>query len=97
MPYEIEKTWEIDLGDDRYAQVSFNDYVDLADFRWFSRPVRNQEGFQAARYVTIDGKRRLSYLHNEIMQPPEGSVVVFLDGDRLDCRPGNLLVLTKGK
>ena len=39
---------------------------------------------QAARYVRVNGKRRLAYLQNEIMQPPEGYEVIFLNRNRLD-------------
>ena len=47
------------------------------------------------KFVTVNGKRRLSYLHDEIMRPPEGHVVVFLNRNRLDCRRSNLLVVPK--
>jgi serine/threonine protein kinase len=39
---------------------------------------------QAARYVRVNGKRRLSYLQNEIMKPPERHEVIFRNRYRLD-------------
>ena len=66
-----------------------------ANFRWRSRPVRNTNKVQAARYITVNGKRRLSYLQNEIMQPPEGHEVIFLNHNRLNCCRSNLRVVTR--
>jgi hypothetical protein len=70
---------EIDLDNGHFALVDFEDDEHLAGYRWRSRTVRNSKEVQAVRYVTADGKRRLTYLHNEIMRPSEGSVVVFVN------------------
>lgn len=35
------------------------------------------------------------YLHRQLMNPPEGYEVVFLNFDKLDCRKANLRVVTK--
>jgi hypothetical protein len=86
--------YELKLGNGHVAHLDLHDYMDLADFRWRWRPVRNTNKVQAARYITVNGKRRLSYLQNEIMQPPEGHEVIFLNHDRLDCRRSNLRVVT---
>jgi hypothetical protein len=91
----VTRPFELELGGGHVALVDLDDYLDLADFRWHACPAGNTGKVQAARYVTIDGKRRLSYLHNEIMQPPEGSVVVFRNRNRLDCRRSNLFVVPK--
>src|SRR5262245_10882230 len=85
--------FKIPLGHNHFALLDAADYEELADFRWHWRPVRNSKQVQAARYVTVDGKRHLSYLHNEVMKPPEGHQVVFPSGNRLDCRFWNLLVV----
>jgi hypothetical protein len=37
------------------------------------------------------------YLHREIMNPPHGCEVIFLNGDTLDCRKSNLKVVPRGE
>src|SRR5262249_30832558 len=61
--------------------------------RWCYRPERNQGPGFAVRNVKVDGKFRFSYLHREIMDPPPGKQVIFLNHDRLDCRRENLKVV----
>lgn len=85
--------FQLPLGDRRVALVDHEDHDALARFRWRWRPVINSEDVQAARYIWANGKRRLRYLQDEIMQPPEGYEVIFLDRNRLDCRRHNLRVV----
>jgi len=50
----------------------------------------------AMRHVREGKTYRTVYLHREVMGPiPPGHEVVFLNGDRLDCRRVNLRVVTK--
>lgn len=86
---------QLNLGDNRFALLDPDDHEDLAHFRWRWRPISNCNEVQAARYITVNGKRRLSYLQNEIMQPPEGHEVIFRNRNRLDCRRFNLRVVTR--
>jgi hypothetical protein len=86
---------QIPLSQGQTALVDDQDYPLLSGFRWCYKPERNGRQGYAVRHRKVGGKDRLSYLHREIMQPPAGHEVIFLNHDRLDCRRVNLKVVTK--
>jgi hypothetical protein len=83
------------LSQNQVAVVDDQDFPQLAGFRWCYRAERNGKQGYAVRHVKVDGKDRLWYLHRQLMDPAPGHEVIFLNGDRLDCRRGNLRVVTK--
>jgi hypothetical protein len=85
----------IPLSQGQVAIVDDADYPLLADFRWSYRAERGGRLGYAVRHTKVEGKDRLAYLHREIMQPPPGQEVIFLNHNRLDCRRGNLKVVSK--
>jgi hypothetical protein len=85
----------IPLSQGQVAVVDDQDFPLLSDFRWAYRAERDDRQGYAVRHHKVDGKDRLSYMHRQIMQPPAGHEVIFRNGDRLDCRRENLLVVTK--
>ncbi len=85
---------QVPLSQNKFALVDDADFPLLADFKWCYRGERGKEGY-AVRHAKVDGKDRLLYLHRHLMQPPEGTEVVFRNGDTLDCRRENLRVVTK--
>jgi hypothetical protein len=86
---------QIPLSQGQTALVDDQDYPLVSDFRWCYKPERNGNQGYAVRHRKVDGKDRLSYLQREVMQPPFGHEVIFLNHDRLDCRRVNLEVVTK--
>jgi hypothetical protein len=86
---------QIELSQGQVALVDDADFHILSQYRWCYRPERDGRQGYAVRHVKVDGKDRLAYLHREIMQPPDGMEVVFLNHDRLDCRRANLRVVSK--
>jgi hypothetical protein len=83
------------LSQHQVAVVDDADFPLLSDFRWCYRAERGGKQGYAVRHVQVDGKDRLCYLHRQLMEPAPGHEVIFLNGDRLDCRRGNLRVVTK--
>jgi hypothetical protein len=83
------------LSQHQVAVVDDQDFPLLVGFRWCYRAERDGKQGYAVRHVKVDGKDRLCYLHRQLMDPAPGHEVIFLNGDRLDCRRGNLRVVTK--
>jgi hypothetical protein len=85
----------IPLSQNQVALVDDEDFPLLSDFRWCYRAERDERQGYAVRHRKTDGKDRLCYLHRQLMDPAPGHEVIFLNGDRLDCRRENLRVVTK--
>lgn len=85
---------ELRRGNNQVALLDPDDRDDVAGLRWRYRPRRDGKPGYVMRWIYSDGKRRISYLQNEIMQPPEGHKVIFLNFNRLDYRRSNLRVVT---
>jgi hypothetical protein len=86
----------IPLSQNQIALVDDEDFARVSRYHWCYRGERNGGPGYAIRHDR-DGKAyRTVYLHREIMGPvPPGHEVIFRNGDRLDCRRENLLVVTK--
>lgn len=75
----------IPLGDGHYA------LVDAADYEWLSRyNWRMQNGYAARR-----DKTRTTYMHREIMRPPQGMMVDHINHHKGDNRRANLRICTR--
>lgn len=48
----------------------------------------------AVRMDVVDGKRKMLWMHREIMRTPEGMETDHINGDRLDNRVANLRICT---
>jgi len=75
----------IPLGDGLYA------YVDAADYEWL-----NQWRWRAYGngYAVRWEKRKLIYMHREIMRPPKGKIVDHISGNRFDNTRANMRNIT---
>lgn len=86
----------IQLNQGRSVILDDDDYALLSDHHWCYRGERGGSQGYAIRHVKLEKyKYRTQYLHREIMNPPPGMEVIFLNHDRLDCRRANLRVVTK--
>jgi hypothetical protein len=85
----------IPLSQNQVALVDDADFPIHSQHRWCYRAEKNGAQGYAVRDVKVDGKDRLCYLHRQIMEPPPGQEVIFLNHDRLDCRRENLRVVSK--
>lgn len=80
-------------GEGKTAKVSAHRYEYLSQFRWYYVATRGY----AARIENRDGKRRMIYMHREIMGFPEGMDVDHKNGDMLDNRDENLRAATRSE
>jgi hypothetical protein len=85
----------IPLSQGQSVLIDDEDYPLLSDSRWCYRAERNRPQGYAVRHVKVEGKDRLLYLHRQLLHPGPGQEVIFLNHDRLDCRRGNLKVVSK--
>jgi hypothetical protein len=65
-------------------------YVDAADYEWLSRYKWGVRSGYAARYK----KKKVIFMHRQIMRPPKGMVVDHVDGSKLNNCRCNLRVCT---
>src|SRR4051794_31497544 len=85
---------QLPVGQNHFALVDDEDFPRLSRYHWMYRPERDGNPGYAVRNIKVDGRRRHQYLHRDIMDPPPGHEVVFVDGNRLNCQRTNLRVLT---
>ena len=85
----------INLSQGKVVILDDQDFERLSQFHWCYRGERGGNLGYAIRHAKIDGKVKTQYMHREIMDPPSGYEVIFLNHDRLDCRRENLLIATK--
>jgi len=78
---------QIALGDGYYA------YVDAADHEWLGRYKWHMQGGYAVRYE----KKKLIFMHRQIMPPSRGMVVDHKNRNRLDNTRENLRLCTPGE
>lgn len=80
----------IELTQGKFAIVDDNDYEKLNKFNW------HYAGGYARRNKRLpNGKRKIVFMHRELMNTPEGYETDHINGDRLDNRRSNLRVVTK--
>ena len=72
------------------TKVSDEDFSSVDSRIWYL----NKDGY-AQRHTVVDGKKRVIYLHRQIMNPPSDMFVDHINGDRLDNRRNNLRVATQ--
>lgn len=83
------------------ALVDDRDYVRLARYEWYASGYTLRSGlvkWRAVRNIRRpDGKKRLQYMHREIMGAPPGVDVDHKRGDGLDNRRRNLRLATRSQ
>src|SRR4051794_39942448 len=87
---------QIHLSQEQIAVLDDEDYARLQHFNWIYRGEREDKPGYAIRHHRVgERKYKTVYLHREVVgQVPKGHEVIFRNGDRLDCRRENLLVVT---
>lgn len=85
---------QIPLSQNQVVTVDDQDHPSLSQHRWCYRSERHGSQGYAVRNAKIDGKYKLVYLHRQLMNPPPGYEVIFLDHDHLNCQRSNLKVVT---
>jgi hypothetical protein len=83
------------VGDIRQIPLDngFYAYVDAADYEWLNRWIWSTRGGYAIRLE----KRKVVYMHREIMKTPKGKVVDHKNRNKLDNTRGNLRNCTCGE
>lgn len=81
-------------GEGKYALVDAED-AHLNQFRWRLSITRTGKYVIRSTSMKINPKRPIVNLQRDVMQPSEDKVVLFKNGDHLDCRKFNLEVVTK--
>jgi len=85
----------IELSQNKVVLLDDEDFPRFSHYHWCYRGERNGGPGYAIRHIKEGKKTRNAYLHREVMAPvPPGHEVIFLNGDRLDCRRANLRVVT---
>ncbi len=83
---------KIKLTQGQYAIVDVEDYEKLSQYPWYA--IKNKKKYYAGRASNQNGKKRIMFLHRQIMPPPTGFVVDHENGDGLDNRKANLRIVT---
>jgi hypothetical protein len=81
---------KIELTRGKVALVSDKDYKWLSQWKWGCIG----RGY-AGRFVRIDGRRFLIYMHRLILNPPDGMEVDHVNRNKLDNRRRNLRAATR--
>jgi hypothetical protein len=85
---------QIPLSQNQFVTVDDQDHPTLSQHRWCFRSERSNRQGYAVRNAKVDGRYKLVYLHRQLINPPPGHEVIFLDHDHLNCRRSNLKVVT---
>lgn len=89
---EVIMMKKIELTQGKFTIVDEADYAELNKFNW------HYAGGYARRNMRLpNGKRKIVFLHRELMQTPEGYETDHINGDRLDNRRENLRIVTKNQ
>ena len=76
---------QIPLGEGFYA------YVDAADYEWLSRWTWHLQNGYAVRWE----KRKVIFMHREILKPPKGKMGDHMNANRLDNTRANLRICSR--
>lgn len=77
------------MSQPRYAKVDPADYKRLRKYEWFATKKRNR--FYVRRHAAAGkGKEKLIYLHQEVIEVPDGMVIDHINHDGMDNRRANL-------
>ncbi|MHC4656173.1 MAG: HNH endonuclease, partial [Planctomycetota bacterium] len=78
----------------KYAKVDPCDYERLRKFEWFAK--KGRKSFYALRYAIAGkkGKQSLIYMHQMLIQVPDGMVIDHVNQDGMDNRTANLRAAT---
>lgn len=83
---------KIELTQGKFALVDVDCYEELAKHKW------HYAGGYARRNKRLsNGKRRIVFMHRELMDTPDDYETDHINGDRLDNRRSNLRVVTKSE
>lgn len=82
---------KIKISNNKYALVDDHNYEWLNSFKWSY----GDRGY-AVRGNYANGNKRMR-MHREIMKPKDHEVVVFLDGNRLNCTESNMAIRTHSR
>ena len=82
------------MAQPKYAKVDPGDYERFRKHEWFTKKGRNS--FYAFRRVATGeaGKKKLIYMHREIIEVGDGKMVDHINHDGMDNRSGNLRAAT---
>ena len=85
------------MAQPKYAKVDPADYKRLRQYEWIAKKGKNC--FYARRHVPTGkpGNEGLIYMHQEIIQVPEGMVVDHINQDGMDNRSANLRPATRAQ
>ena len=83
-------TQQISLTRGKVAEVDDRDYPRVRYFKWTAW--RSGKYWYATTKVWLDGKYQNIALHRFIMDAPEGMMVVFKDGNALNCTRENMVL-----
>ena len=73
---------QIPLSQGKIVILDDEDFDTLSQYHWCYRGEREGSLGYAVRHARIDGKVRTRYMRREIMNPPPGHKVIFLNHDR---------------
>ncbi len=78
------------MAQPKYAKVDPGDYERLRKYEWLAHKGGNC--FYTRGYVPVDkaGKKRLIYMHQMVIEVPEGMVIDHINHDGMDNRSANL-------
>lgn len=81
---------KIELTQGKFTIVDDEDFEELNKHKW------HYAGGYARRNKRLEnGKRKIVFMHRELMETPEGFETDHINGDRLDNRRSNLRIVTK--
>ena len=87
----------IRMAQPRYAKVDPADYKRLRKYQWFATKGTNCFYTRGCVANSKTGKEKLVYIHQMIIEVPEGMVVDHINHDGMDNRSANLRAATRAQ